>query len=397
MSVSTSTPPASSITPSTVWPHLDNVDIIAIVAFNVGSFLISWILLRLVWPPPSSEEVQRLKVIETEIQNVQNKHSYQSLPVEEQKECLEGESAGNYDAPWTETFDLTFVIIMSSIFALLCVWTTISNPGLWSNGAFWLEQLPKILVMMAVSLLGGLLCRYFCELDTKQYVITNRTSAFKVNYTRKLQHFAAYMVPLVLHTHAVVPSPLTLAWGNWVTLLAFLILIKPLRERFTFIMLQFNSLDRPEDRPHTLGWIVGGNIIPGCILVVFYRWLYSYTGQQDMAYIFVFITGIGDGLAEPVGMYIGRHKYWTSALGGGRKYQRSLEGSACVWLSSILFVSVMWYTFENRWQFWMAILAMPPIMTIAEAKSPHTLDTPFLMGLGGLTLFVISHLTLVWS
>jgi len=31
-----------------------------------------------------------------------------------------------------------------------------------------------------------------------------------------------------------------------------------------------------------------------------------------MVYIFVLITGIGDGLAEPIGIYLGRHKYYGS-------------------------------------------------------------------------------------
>lgn len=38
--------------------------------------------------------------------------------------------------------------------------------------------------------------------------------------------------------------------------------------------------------------------------------LYSLSGHEDMVYIFVLITGIGDGLAEPIGIYLGRHKYY---------------------------------------------------------------------------------------
>ena len=203
----------------------------------------------------------------------------------------------------------------------------------------------------------------------------------------------------MMHTRAAqnIHGPLTLTWGNWVTLLGFLVLIKPVRERFTFFMLQFNALDRPEDRPNTISWIVGGNIIPGCILIVFFRWLYSMSGQEDMVYIFLFITGIGDGLAEPVGIYFGRHKYWTASLFGDRKYQRSFEGSACVWISSIIFTSMFWYTFHSATQFWIAMILLPPGMTYAEATSPHTLDTPFLMGLGGTLLWLISHVGVVWQ
>lgn len=75
----------------------------------------------------------------------------------------------------------------------------------------------------------------------------------------------------VLFCLAVRTGPLTLSWANWFTLLGFLILIKPIRERSTFFMLQFNSLDRPEDRPNTLSWIVGGNILPGCIMIIFFK------------------------------------------------------------------------------------------------------------------------------
>lgn len=129
---------------------------------------------------------------------------------------------------------------------------------------------------------------------------------------------------------------------------------------------------------------------------MFFRWLYSFSGQQDLSYIFIFITGIGDGLAEPVGIYFGRHKYWTKSLGSDRRYQRSWEGSACVFLSSIIFTSMLWYTFASAAQFWCAIVLLPPLMAYSEATSPHTIDTPFLMGIGGLTLWIISHIEVLW-
>ena len=384
------------------WPYLSTANVVAIWSVNIGAFIAAYVWLRCIWPSPSSAEIARERELDKQIQSL--KANYAAIPAsdearEEVKEMYEGESAGDYSAPWTSTFDLTFVIIMAAVLLLLCLWTTLSAPQLWLSPYFWLSQLPKLLTMMIVSYAGGLLCRYFCEHDEKGYIITNRQSVFKVNYTRKLQHFAAYMVPLLLHTElsSKVPPDLALAWGDWVTLLGFLILIKPIRESVGFVMLQFNALDRPEDRPNTISWIVGGNIIPGCILIVLFRYLYSFTGQEGMAYIFIFITGIGDGLAEPVGIYLGTHKYWTASLGGGRKYQRSYEGSACVFISSILFTSLMWHTFASPFQFWTAMLVLPPLMTYAEATSPHTLDTPFLMGLGGGALFVISHLAVAWT
>merc|ERR1719424_746652 len=113
------------------------------------------------------------------------------------------------------------------------------------------------------------------------------------------------------------------------------------------------------------------------------------TGQESLAFIFVFITGLGDGLAEPVGIYLGRHKYFCSSLGGTRKYRRSLEGSACVFLSGLIFTTCWYNYFTTAWEYWLVMLILPPLMTYAEAKSPHTMDTPFLMGIGGLVLWLV--------
>jgi len=84
---------------------------------------------------------------------------------------------------------------------------------------------------MSVALAGGLTCRYFCKVDEKGYVLTSKASVFKVNYTRKLQHFAAYMVPLVVKYKSSVTGPIDDAWGDWITMLAFTLLIKPVRAR----------------------------------------------------------------------------------------------------------------------------------------------------------------------
>jgi dolichol kinase len=297
---------------------------------------------------------------------------------------------------WTESFDAVFLGIMIGAFVVLLICTYLFYPSLFTNGVFWLYQLPKLVVMMAVSCIGGALCRQFCDVDPDGYC-HNRTgdkkSKFRVNYTRKLQHFAAYAVPLFVKSG--VTGTLALCWGDWFTLVGFLVMIKPIRESQNcigrFFMLQFNSLDRPEDRPNTIKWIVGGNIIPGLIMIILFRHLYAATGQESFAFIWIFVTGIGDGLAEPVGIAWGRHKYVTRAFGGDKYYTRSLEGSACVFISSLIFTAMYWYVFKNAYQFWTCMVLMPPLMTYAEAVSPHTMDTPFLMGLGGILCLAISH------
>jgi dolichol kinase len=304
-----------------------------------------------------------------------------------------GEVAGDYNEDWTKTFDMAFLLFMMGTLAILIVATYFVKPELFTNSTFWIYQLPKPAVMMGVSCLCGLLCRCLCPFDEAGYIITAKTSWFKVNYTRKVQHFAAYFIPLVIQQpdSCNCSGTLETAWGQWITLLCFLVMIKPLREApciGTFFMLQFNSLDRPEDRPYTLKWIIAGNILPGFFMILFFRYLFAPTNQEALVLIFVFVTGLGDGLAEPVGITFGRHKYKTRSCTEARKYERSYEGSACVFLSGMLFTAMEYHAFKNSHQFWATFIVMGPVMAVAEATSPHTMDTPFLMGLGGLIIYM---------
>ena len=116
-------------------------------------------------------------------------------------------------------------------------------------------------------------------------------------------------------------------WGTWFTLLAFMILIKPLRER----------------------------------------------------------------LAKPVGIWFRSHKYSTRSCFNPRKYTRSWEGSGCVFLYGLIFHLVQNADFDSSTQMWLAADLLAPCTTVAEATSPHTMDTPFLMGSGGLAILLVVH------
>lgn len=270
--------------------------------------------------------------------------------------------------------------------------TFLYEPELFKSTQFWLNNLFKLGIMCTVSILGGLLCRQLCEADYEGYIKTGKKSWFKVNYTRKFQHFAAYAIPLLVKSNVPGNSTLHLLWGDFFTLVGFLVLIKPLRENFKPFMLMFNSLDRPEDRPHCIKWIIAGNVWPGLIMIVFFHWLFgAYFGpdQQQLVMIFVLVAGVGDGLAEPVGIYFGRHKYRTRSCGTDTIYMRSIEGSSCVFLSTFAWIVYYYQSFLNGTQFWLCMAILPIASTIAEAVSPHTMDTPFLMGLGGGTIFVL--------
>ncbi|CAF2889650.1 unnamed protein product [Rotaria sp. Silwood2] len=164
-------------------------------------------------------------------------------------------------------------------------------------------------------------------------------------------------------------------------------------------MILFNTIDRPEDRPNTLLWCSLGNTLSGTIINKAFQWIFAVTKQADMTLVTLLILGFGDGLAEPIGIYFGRHIYWVNAwcTVEKRRYQRSLEGSSCVWITSIVSISIFFYFFQNQIQFWTAIIILPPLMTFAEALSPHTLDNCILLVVGNVALLLIGHLQLAWK
>lgn len=85
-----------------------------------------------------------------------------------------------------------------------------------------------------------------------------------------------------------------------------------------------------QDRPHTLEWIIKYNIWPGELMIVFFAHLFRFSNQRDLVYILVFVTGVGDGLAEPVNTVVNTPscRVWhswcfrkqTSVLGWGSSF-----------------------------------------------------------------------------
>ena len=58
-----------------------------------------------------------------------------------------------------------------------------------------------------------------------------------------------------------------------------------------------------------------------------------------LIFIPILINGLADGLAEPVGITFGKHKYKTRACLSTRKYERSYEGSLCVFIVSTIIIA----------------------------------------------------------
>lgn len=241
---------------------------------------------------------------------------------------------------------------------------------------FLLNQLIKAAVLYSVQYCTGLLVKY---------------RGVKVNYTRKINHFILFLVPVYVdRAFAHEESFGFFILGGIAAIISLAIYLEPVRKRVPVIATMFRSFDRPEDRPHTLLWL-STQITAGYLVLLPMVLLFYYFDLLHWMFIPILINGIGDGLAEPVGVRFGRHRYQVNALFTHKKYMRSIEGSACIFLSTIGILAFFHASFTPS-QLIAALIILPILMTLTEAFSPHTWDTPFLFLVGYLTLFGLSFI-----
>jgi len=233
----------------------------------------------------------------------------------------------------------------------------------------------KGIALTAVMLLSGVLVRYF---------------NIKVNYTRKINHFALFFLPVFIDKqfNAETFTDFTyLAISAVVSTAALSVYYEPIRKAIPPFQLMFEGIDRPEDRPYTLIW-VWTQFAAGFAVLLPMIWLLGQRDLESLVLIPILINIIGDGLAEPVGIRFGKHEYKTRALFTNKTYVRTFEGSACVLITGFI-VIVMHIEYFSTIQFILAMLFIPIIMTLTEAYSPHTWDTPFLMFTGYASVMLI--------
>ena len=269
-------------------------------------------------------------------------------------------------------------------------------PGITSGNAKWktpnIKRFPTgveksmadFLLFRLAVLISNLVIQYCSGLLVSQ-------KGIKVNYTRKIVHFSLFFVPVFLKT--VFPYQRTLEnfiTGCAITFLSLFIYLKPIREKVSVVATMFLAIDRPEDRPYTLFWLFT-QVLAAYLVLIPAVIFFVRNGLVELIWIPLLIIAFGDGLAEPVGVRFGRHKYKTYALFSKKPYVRSLEGSACVLLSSLL-VIVAFHSSFTQLQFIFALGFIPVLMTVVEAFSPHTWDTPTLLIAGFSALYGITRI-----
>ncbi len=211
---------------------------------------------------------------------------------------------------------------------------------------------------------------------------------WKVNYTRKINHFfvffSPYMIKVIFPFQETITTQITLAC---VGLLTLAIYIKPIRNNVAIVRFMFVSFDRPEDSPHTLKWLFTQYL--ATYLVALPLWLmFMKQDHTEAILIIILVNAIGDGLAEPVGVTWGKNKYKVKALFTQNLYTRSIQGSACVFITAVIVIIIFMNSFTQI-QFIVALFTVPIVATLAEAKSPHTWDSPFIFFFTGMNLYLV--------
>ena len=238
---------------------------------------------------------------------------------------------------------------------------------------YWLHHAIFYALLVSIHYIAGLL-------------VIHRN--FKVNYTRKINHFAFFFLPALLSSIIEYPfSAATFFMDMMCALLFLTLLIKPLRDRSKLLFVMFCSLDRPEDRPLTLVWLYTQFIASYSVLIP----LLVYFESHDMLpllMIIIIANGVGDGLAEPLGIRFGKRKYSTYALFTKEKYVRSYVGSTCVFVTTFLAI-LAFQQYFNSTQLIVALITIPILITLAEAFSPHTWDSPLIYAVGGISMMSV--------
>jgi len=181
---------------------------------------------------------------------------------------------------------------------------------------------------------------------------------------------------------------LAMVWQSLsTTLLVSLIFLKPARQRVPLFRIAFASVERTEDRPFALLWVLMQSTAMTMVQTPMIQWMLS-SEKGLLIWIPFLSVALGDGLAEPIGKRFGKHKYKARALCTSKSFTRSYEGSACVFVWTLIAVAIATPQMSGL-QMALCFLLVPLANTLMEAVSPHTWDNHLMWGITWLLLWLI--------
>jgi phytol kinase len=230
-----------------------------------------------------------------------------------------------YDGPWEEAEH--WVIWLAAAWGLLCLAGTAL--AYFSNNEFivYVFSPPDETLIVRMSRQFPLLLLIYWL-----FGLAVEKGGVNVAITRKASHIMwTFIFPLLLTPTVIEGAQLYREWYLSVTwnsffffVIPYTLMVRPIRSKVRILYLGHRCFDRPEDRPYTLIWFMSQMLAVGVILVPMSQYFAS-RGAWSLYLIAAFASGLGDGLAEPVGKVFGKKKYTVTALFTKREYTRSYD------------------------------------------------------------------------
>ena len=186
---------------------------------------------------------------------------------------------------------------------------------------------------------------------------------WKTGYTRKLYHFLIFFTAFLYQITLGLPGVFILGWSVTIT-----VLYACFNGNENIL---YEALAREKDTPFRTKYIL-------------YSYLATFIGgvfsNLFFGYFAIFgyvVTGVADAIAEPVGTRFGQHFYKVFSFDNKKSY-RSMEGSLSVFISSLIFTSLIIY-FSGVFVIPFSLLLLfALICTLVEAISPSGFDNALL-------------------
>jgi len=294
-----------------------------------------------------------------------------------------------------------YLAMVLSFFGMLWLSITqVSEPGAFILNVFVLN----FIVLNVVTYTAGAL---------------NVFAGLKPAYSRKIVHILLYAVGFIFD--AVLDklndddAVYALGWGLWNIQWWIIVNAIPTRKAFNkclgkiddesnakwkrylnYPSLALRAVDRPEDRPNTLRWLQY-QMLGGYALFFVFAIIVDAADVIPVETVLVIpsmVVGFGDGLAEPVGRKWGaNYQYRTHGCCSEHDYTRSYPGSFMVWLAGVVVVSAYYHVFSTI-QLIIALIVIPIVGTVTEAKAPHTLDNPLIIFFVGVSVLLVAAIPL---
>lgn len=281
-------------------------------------------------------------------------------------------------------FAFAFIFQATSFSALLYMSLAKSIPNVQY---FW--------IALAIKMTCIGLTMYLCGCAVERLLL-------KVSYSRKIVHVVFFLSPAV---DVFLPSIDTkykwilVCWNVHAVIWILLFITKPVRNKIEVMQTMYSSSNRLTDRGLTQVYAFV-QILSSIVIISSCTVVFEYLNiTHKLIFIPILSVALGDGMAEVVAqvcedfqLFGGPHQYSaTGCCSGDRQFVRSFEGSATVFLGTLVSILAVYDGFEE-YQLIYALCVLPITMTILEAKAPHSLDNPFLLAWGYFVIFTASFI-----